>query len=153
MGGEVVVKACCTRNWSIWMAKWLGLLPWITGSWVWIPLEAEIELMTVWHFIAQRLELSHFHHLDMTLMMKGMENSQSSSCSYQVREGGMSVLVLLNPDIPCLCKQCKSRSVGFWRSQLIWICTVCHSVCEFISAIWFNKSNWLTIRRGCGILI
>ena len=33
-------------------------------------------------------------------------------------------LVLLNPDIPCLCKQCRSRSVGFWRrSQLIWICT------------------------------
>ena len=29
-------------------------------------------------------------------------------------------LVLLNPDIPCLCKQCRSRSVGFWRS------TVCH---------------------------
>ena len=22
-------------------------------------------------------------------------------------------LVLLNPDIPCLCKQCRSRSVGF----------------------------------------
>ena len=35
-------------------------------------------------------------------------------------------LVLLNPDIPCLCKQCRSRSVGFWRSQLIWICSVCH---------------------------
>ena len=47
---------------------------------------------------------------------------------------GPLTLVLLNPDIPCLCKQCKSRSVGFfWRSQLIWICTVCHSVCEFIS--------------------
>ena len=28
-------------------------------------------------------------------------------------------LVLLNPDIPCLCKQCRSRSVGFLRSQLI----------------------------------
>ena len=40
-------------------------------------------------------------------------------------------LVLLNPDIPCLCKQCRTRSVGFWRSQLIWICTVCHSVFEF----------------------
>ena len=40
-------------------------------------------------------------------------------------------LVLLN-----LCKQCRSRSVGFFRSQLIWIYTVCHSVCEFISAIW-----------------
>ena len=35
-------------------------------------------------------------------------------------------LVLLNTDIPCLCKQCRSRSVGLWRSQLIWICTVCH---------------------------
>ena len=33
-------------------------------------------------------------------------------------------LVLLNPDIPCLCKQCRSWSVGL--SQLIWICTVCH---------------------------
>ena len=35
-------------------------------------------------------------------------------------------LVLLNPDIHCLCKQCRSRSVGFWRSQLIWIYIVCH---------------------------
>ena len=34
-------------------------------------------------------------------------------------------LVLQNPDIPCFCKQCRSRSVGFWRSQLIWIWTVC----------------------------
>ena len=29
-------------------------------------------------------------------------------------------LVLLNPDIPCVCKQCRCRSVGFFRSQLIW---------------------------------
>ena len=35
-------------------------------------------------------------------------------------------LVQLNPAIAFLCKQCRSRSVGFWRSQLIWICTVCH---------------------------
>ena len=35
-------------------------------------------------------------------------------------------LVLLNSDISCLYKQCRSRSVGFWRSQLIWIYTVCH---------------------------
>ena len=35
-------------------------------------------------------------------------------------------LVLLSPDIPWPCKQCRSRSAGFWRSQLIWICTVCH---------------------------
>ena len=32
-------------------------------------------------------------------------------------------LVLLFPDMPCLCKWCRSRSVGL---QLIWICTVCH---------------------------
>ena len=36
--------------------------------------------------------------------------------------------ILLNPDIPCLCKQCRSRSVGLRRSQLIWTCTVCHYV-------------------------
>ena len=27
-------------------------------------------------------------------------------------------LVLLNPDMPCLCKQCRSREVGFWRNAL-----------------------------------
>ena len=27
--------------------------------------------------------------------------------------------VMLIPDIPCLCKQYRSRSVGFWRCQLI----------------------------------
>ena len=62
-------------------------------------------------------------------------------------------LVLLHPDIPCLCKQCRSRSVGFWRSQLIWICTVCHYVCEFIATIRIKWSDWLKIRSGCGILI
>ena len=32
---------------------------------------------------------------------------------------------------PYLRKQCRSRSDGFWRSHLIRIYTVCHSVCEF----------------------
>ena len=54
-------------------------------------------------------------------------------------------LVLLNPDKPCLCKQCRSRSVGFCRSQLIWICTVCNKVCEFCinnldQAIWLAEN-------------
>ena len=62
-------------------------------------------------------------------------------------------LVLLNPDIPWFCKQCRSRSVVFFRSQLIWICTVCHSVCEFISTIWIKAFDWLTIRSGRGTLI
>ena len=62
-------------------------------------------------------------------------------------------LVLLSPDIPCFCKQCRSRLVGFWRSQLIWICTVCHQICEFIATIWIKQSDWLKIRSRCGILI
>ena len=33
------------------------------------------------------------------------------------------ILDLLNPDMPYLYKQCSSRSAGFLRSQLIWICT------------------------------
>ena len=37
-------------------------------------------------------------------------------------------LVLLSPDTPCLWKQCRSRSVCFWRRQPIWICTVCEYV-------------------------
>ena len=62
-------------------------------------------------------------------------------------------LVLLSPDILYICKQCRSRSVGFWRSQLIWICTVCHQVCEFIAKALIKQSDWLKIRSGCGILI
>ena len=61
-------------------------------------------------------------------------------------------LVLLVPDIPCLCKQCRYRSVDF-RSQLIWICTVCHSVYEFVSTTWIKLSDWLKVRNGHGILI
>ena len=60
-------------------------------------------------------------------------------------------LVLLNQDIFCFCKQCRSRSVGFWRSQLIWICTVCYSVYEFVSTNWNKKCDWLKIRSGRGI--
>ena len=41
-------------------------------------------------------------------------------------------LVLLNQDGHCLSKQCRSRSDGFFRSHLIRIYTVVHSVCEFI---------------------
>ena len=41
-------------------------------------------------------------------------------------------------------KQCRSKSVGFWRSQLIWICAVCHLVCEFIRRSWC---------RGCTLHI
>ena len=49
--------------------------------------------------------------------------------SAESRRINRSTLVLLNLDIPFLCKQCRSISVGFFSSQLIWICTVCHLVC------------------------
>ena len=49
---------------------------------------------------------------------------------------------LLNRDISCFHKQCRSRSVGFFRSQLIWICTVCHLVCDYVSTTW-NQVIWL----------
>ena len=56
------------------------------------------------------------------------------------------------PGYTLFCKQCRSRSVGFWRSQLIWICTVCHSECEFISTICIKEFDWLKICKGRGIL-
>ena len=57
------------------------------------------------------------------------------------------------PGYTLFCKQCRSRSVGFWRSQLIWICTVCHQECKFVAAIWIKQSDWLKIKSGHGISI
>ena len=83
-------------------------------------------------------------------------------CIYQSSENinfgwNLLTLVLLTLDMPCLCKQCRSRSFGFFRSQLSWICTVCHSVFEYISkyisTTWIKKSDWLKIRSRHGILI
>ena len=70
----------------------------------------------------------------------------------------LSSMVSINPslgehDMPCLSKQCRSRSVGFWRSRLIWIYTVCHIICEFLSKTQIKYSGWLEIRSGRGILI
>ena len=54
-------------------------------------------------------------------------NTCCSELSWRLRSFNTSLsLALLNPDMSCFCKQCRSRSAGFWRSQLIWICTVCH---------------------------
>ena len=52
----------------------------------------------------------------------------------------------VNPDIPRLCKQCRSRSVGFLSknqslSRLIWICSICHSMCEFVSTARIKQSD------------
>ena len=52
-----------------------------------------------------------------------------------------------------LSAQCGNTIEWTGRSQLIWICTVCHSVFEFVSTTWMKLSDWLKIRSGCGILI
>ena len=60
-------------------------------------------------------------------------------------------LVLLNPDMPCLCKQCTSRSVLQKPTYLdlhclslsIWICIT----------NWIKQSDWLKIRSGRGVFV
>ena len=90
-----------------------------------------------------------------TIWGNGHVQIQRRKNPIKFRNSGMKrlTLVLLIPDMSCLCKQCRSRSVGFWGSQLIWICTVCHSVFEFVSTVWIKYSAWLKIRSGHGILI
>ena len=96
--------------------------------------------------------LSHIKHWKSRVPKSRASDSRSRGYKFEFQLSNLT-LVLLNPDIPCLCKQCRSRSVGFWRSQLIWICTVCHWECRFIATIRIKKSDWLKIRSGCGILI
>ena len=59
-----------------------------------------------------------------------------------VKRGDLDYMVLnpcpAEPGYTLFCKQCRSRSVGFFRSQLIWICTVCHQVCKFIKTVWIK---------------
>ena len=55
-------------------------------------------------------------------------------------------LVLLNPYTPCLCKQCRTRLVGFWCGS---ICTV--FVIQFMDT--YQQSDWLEIKSGRDILI
>ena len=96
-----------------------------------------------------------FFGLCQTQLNAQADFSVHSACHRHISQGSfvMLTLVLLNPDMSCPCKQCRSRSIGFWTSQLIWICTVCHSVFEFLSTTWIKKYDWLKIRSGHGILI
>ena len=59
---------------------------------------------------------------------------------------------LAEHDMPCLSKQCRSRSVGFWRSQLIWICTVIKYV-NFYQKPWSSNLIGWKLENGRGILI
>ena len=90
-----------------------------------------------------------YYHVCSKIWMSILLTAMLAASSWR----GFLTLVLQNQDRSCLCKQCRSRSVGFWRSQLIWICTVCHSVYEFMLTISIKKSYWLKIRSGRDILI
>ena len=66
---------------------------------------------------------SHIKHANSTWCTTSELSKSLTSCLSAIKNLKLT-LDLLNPDTPCLWKQCRSRSVG--RSQLIWICTVCH---------------------------
>ena len=154
---------------------WPSLFTWgcfLTLSRFKIPPEAGSAHQSI--AVGQSLSLSSRLQVSTTYMLKGTNNTKSSSLpkyalffqfnlaefvsklSYPKLWASLSsyigqlwvsafllsvsllnlTLVLPNQDMPCLCKQCRSRSVSFFRSQMLWICPVCHLVCEFISAIW-----------------
>ena len=109
------------------------------------------------------LSLHHHHHHSVSKFERNIKNPKSggvallalqrhSSLPVAITEALIKTFVLLKPDIHCLCKKCRSRSVCFWRMMIL-ICTVYHSVCEFTSTIWIKDSDWLTIRSGRVILI
>ena len=58
----------------------------------------------------------------------------------------------MNLDRQCLWKQCRSRSDGFFRSHLIRVYTVFHSVYKFIWTNNMESPDWLTVRNGDGKL-
>ena len=57
---------------------------------------------------------------------------------------------LLNPDMPCLCKECSSRLVGFWTDLDLHCLSLSMYIC---SNFWIKWSDWLKLRNGCGIFI
>ena len=62
-------------------------------------------------------------------------------------------LVLLVPDKSCFFANSVNPNQLASSVYLIWICTVCHAVCEFVSTTWIKKSYWLIIISGLDILI
>ena len=100
---------------------------------------AQVLILICW---AERVKSGHVHCCKLNVFNKSTKNgnkcwsrwdgflqavsSGSTLFAKFVLDWTVLTFVLLNPDIPCHCKQCRSRSNGFWRSQLIWICTVCH---------------------------
>ena len=54
------------------------------------------------------------------------------------------ILVLLNPDMPCLCKQCRSRSVGFleanWSGSTLFVIKHINLISNLDQVIWLAEN-------------
>ena len=73
------------------------------------------------------LEVLHSKCMQLHMHQHHMLHMHQQYCLYVLFVSGFKFNPsLAEHDMPYLTKQCRSRSVGFWRSQLIWICTVCH---------------------------
>ena len=127
-----------------------------TVGWPWWPNrvpDLEPGELLFWITIPARKFLGHYYK-NHTVPVLGLNKRWTAlHLKMDNRSTGFEDLLtldLLNLDIPCLRKQCRCRSVGFFRSQLIWICTVCHSVCEYIhnldQVIWLAE-NWKWARH------
>ena len=77
-------------------------------------------------------------------------NTRNSPCNSPLNDLELKIkiiiseltLVLLNPHRPYLCKQCSSRSVGFWRRKgMIWICSLSFSMWICINSL--DQVLWL----------
>ena len=81
-------------------------------------------------------------------------NSSLSSWVCYIKKSCVSytiiTLALLNLDMPCLCKQCRSRSVGFFRSQLIWSALF---AIQYLNSYQQLGSSNLTGWKWCGCSI
>ena len=124
-----MLSLCCLLNlhsaWSVLIQSAAEYVQVIKNGWYYdtkISFPLKYWKMAVVLFMNRRTDIKKFNSV---CKIKLAKICKLSPLYYHI-ELVILTLVLLNPDISYICKQCRSRSVGFWRSQLIWICTVCH---------------------------
>ena len=80
-----------------------------------LPSSAGVEPATSWSPVGWRIQLSHRGQLLTCMSTHNIYFYGELRKKYLriITKYSPLTLVLLNPDIPCLCKQCRSRSVGF----------------------------------------